>query len=305
MENEEILSDLRKIVPEENIKIKEPMSKHTSFKTGGPADYFVIAKTIQEIDEVVKIAKEKNIDLYITGNGSNLLVSDNGVRGIVLKIALEEIKIEQEEKKIIVTVGAGTKIMMLGQKLKQEGITGFEELAGIPGTIGGANYMNAGAYGKEMKNILIESKVLDKENGKIETLKNKKQELEYRSSIFKNNKYIILETILGLSKGNQEEIEQKMNEYLKQRKEKQPLEYPSAGSTFKRGEGFITAKLIDQCGLKGFCIGGAQISDKHSGFIINKGNATSKDILDLIEYTKKKVFEKFGVNIEEEVEIIR
>lgn len=305
MENEKILSDLRQIIPEENIKINEPMSKHTSFKTGGQADIFVVAKNISEVEAVTKLVKENNIPLYVTGNGSNLLVSDEGVRGIVLKIAIDEVSIEEKETSVVVTCGAGTKIMMLAQKLKQEGITGFEELAGIPGTIGGANYMNAGAYGKEIKDILIETKVLNKENGNIEVLSNKEQDLSYRSSIFKANKYIILETVLELKKGNSEEIEQKMNEYLKQRKEKQPLEYPSSGSIFKRGEGFITAQLIDECGLKGYSIGGAQISEKHAGFIINKGNATSKDILDLIEYTKRKVFEKFGVEIEEEVEIIK
>ena len=164
--------------------------------------------------------------------------------------------------------------------------------------------MNAGAYGREMKDIIIETKVLNKETVNIEILKNEEQELKYRSSIFKNKKYVILETTLQFKKGNTEEIEKKMNEYLIQRKEKQPLEYPSAGSTFKRGDGYITAKLIDDCGLKGYQIGGAQISEKHAGFIINKRGATTKDILDLIDYTKKKVFEKFGVHIEEEVEII-
>ena len=164
--------------------------------------------------------------------------------------------------------------------------------------------MNAGAYGREMKDVIIETKAYNKETGEIEVLKNEDQKLEYRSSIFKNKKYVILETTLRLQKGKAEEIEKKLNDYLLQRKEKQPLEYPSAGSTFKRGEGFITAKLIDECGLKGYKIGGAQISEKHAGFIINKDNATTKDILDLIEYTKKKVFEKFGVQIEEEIEII-
>ena len=304
MEIEKVLSDLRKVIPKENIKINEPMSKHTSFKTGGPADYYIRANTIEQIQKATQIANENNIPLYIIGNGSNLLVLDKGIHGIVLKISLENIKITENNQGIIITVGAGVKIMALAQKLKQEEITGFEELAGIPGTIGGANYMNAGAYGKEIQDILLETLVLNKQTGKIETLKKEEQNLSYRNSIFKQNKYIILETKLLLQKGNREIIEQKMNEYFSQRKEKQPIEYPSGGSTFKRGQGFITAKLIDECGLKGYSIGGAQISDKHAGFIINKGNATSKDILDLIEYTKKKVFEKHGVEIEEEIEII-
>ena len=344
MDKQNIFQGLRKIISEDNIKIDEPMSKHTSFKIGGPADFFVVAKTIEEVEKVLEFSKQNNIPLFITGNGSNLLVSDEGVGGVVLKIAIDNLEIlelnseetakvtfqkdETKEivkdnlqkskitetlqesknkgtaKNIIVKVGAGVKIMALAQELKKQGISGFEELAGIPGTIGGANYMNAGAYGKEIKELIVTTIVLNKETGKIETLKNEQQNLGYRNSIFKQKKFIILETTLRLQKGNSDEIEQKMNEYLKQRKEKQPLEYPSAGSTFKRGDGVITAKLIDECGLKGYQIGGAQISEKHAGFIINKGNATSKDILDLIAYTKKKVFEKFGVQIEEEIEII-
>lgn len=304
MEIQKTLSELKKIIPEEYIKINEPMSKHTSFKTGGPAEIYIIGKTTEQIQEVLKYSKQNNIKLYIIGNGSNLLVLDEGVKGIVLKISLENIQIEEKEDNVIIIAGAGVKTMALAQVLKQNCITGFEELAGIPGTIGGANYMNAGAYGKEMKDVILETKVLNKETENIEVLRNEEQQLEYRNSIFKNNKYIILETTLGLKKENKDEIQEKMNEYANQRKQKQPIEYPSAGSTFKRGNGFITSKLIDECGLKGYQIGGAQISEKHAGFIINKNNATSKDILDLIKYTKKKVFEKFGVQIEEEVEII-
>ena len=304
MDNKKVLSELTKIIPEENIKTNEPMSKHTTFKTGGNADFYVILDKENQVIELVKYSKENNLKLYIIGNGSNLLISDEGVRGIVAKVTFDDVLFEEEKEEIIVTVGAGCKIMALAQLLKKNEITGFEGRAGFPGTIGGANYMNAGAYGREMKDVIIETKAYNKETGKIEVLKNEDQKLEYRSSIFKNKKYVILETTLRLQKGKAEEIEKKLNDYLLQRKEKQPLEYPSAGSTFKRGEGFITAKLIDECGLKGYKIGGAQISEKHAGFIINKDNATTKDILDLIEYTKKKVFEKFGVQIEEEIEII-
>lgn len=304
LEAERVLSDLKKVIPEENIKINEPMSKHTSFKTGGPAEIYIIGKTLEQIQEVLKYSNQNNIQLYIIGNGSNLLVSDEGIKGIVLKIAVDNIETLESDFGVLVKAGAGVKIMALAQILKKDGITGFEELAGIPGTMGGANYMNAGAYGKELKDIIVSTKAINKETGEIETLKNEEQELKYRSSIFKNRKYIIIETMLNLQKGIPEEIERKMNDFLNQRKQKQPIEYPSAGSTFKRGEKFITAKLIDECGLKGYQIGGAQISEKHAGFIINKNNATSKDILDLIKYTKKKVFEKFGVQIEEEVEII-
>ncbi len=304
LDKQEILQDLRKIISIEKIKVDEPMSKHTSFKTGGTADFYIIAKTIEEVQKVMEYARIKKIKLYIIGNGSNLLVSDEGIEGIVLKISLDNISIIEQGENIIAKAGAGVKVMALAQELKKLEITGFEELAGIPGTIGGANYMNAGAYGKEIKDLILKTKVLNKETGKIEILKKEQQNLSYRNSIFKQHNYIILETSLRLQKGNIKEIDKKMNEYLNHRKEKQPTEYPSAGSTFKRGEGFITAKLIDECGLKGYTIGGAQISEKHAGFIINKGDATSKDILDLIAYTKKKVFEKFGVQIEEEIEII-
>ena len=287
----------------QKIIYNEPMRNHTSFKIGGNADLFVSVVNEDELKEALNYAKLKNLPITIIGNGSNLLVSDNGIRGLVIKIDIQFLKIENNKKDIVVTVGSGNKIMALGIQLKEKEISGFEELSGIPGTIGGAVFMNAGAYGKEMKDIVVSTKCMDKD-GKIFELSNEEQKFEYRSSIFNQKEYIILETKLKLEKGNKENIEQKMKEYLNKRKEKQPLEYPSAGSTFKRGDGFITAKLIDECGLKGYTIGGAQISEKHAGFIINKGNATSKDILDLIDYTKKKVFEKFGVQIEEEVEII-
>ena len=304
MEKQKILSDLIKFIPKENIKLDEPMSKHTSFKTGGNADFFIFLDKENQIEELVKYSNQNNIDLYVIGNGSNLLISDQGIRGIVAKVAFEDIVIEKDLDGYTVNVGAGCKVMTLAQFLKRKEITGFEEFSGIPGTIGGANYMNAGAYGKEMKDIIIKTRVFNKENGKIEILSNEEQKLQYRGSIFNNKKFIILDTTFRMQGGTAEKIEEKMNECLKQRKEKQPIEYPSAGSTFKRGDGFMTAKLIDECGLKGFQIGGAQISEKHAGFIINKDNATTKDIIDLIEYTKKKVFEKFGVQIEEEVEII-
>lgn len=287
------------ILEKSDIKVNEPMSKHTSFKVGGNADYFVKAQTVEQVINVKKYAEENNIPLYVIGNGSNILVTDKGIRGIVLKIDLQKIEINEEE----VTVGAGVKVMALAQKLLGEELTGFEELSGIPGTIGGAIRMNAGAYGKEIKDICIQTTCLD-ENNNIKILKNNEQDFSYRHSIFEDKKYIILETKLKLEKGKKEEIKGKMEELLAERKEKQPWEYPSAGSTFKRKEGVITAKLIDECGLKGYSIGGAEVSKKHAGFVINKGNATAKDILDLIEYIKKNVYEKFNIEIEEEIEII-
>ena len=292
-----------KIEITQKIMYNEPMRNHTSFKVGGNADLFVSVVNEDELKQALNYAKLKNLPITIIGNGSNLLVSDNGIRGLVIKIDIQFFKIEDNKKDIVVKVGSGNKMMALGIQLKEKEISGFEELSGIPGTVGGAVFMNAGAYGKEMKDIVVSTKCMDKD-GKIFELSNEDQKFEYRSSIFNQKEYIILETKLKLEKGNKENIEQKMKEYLNKRKEKQPLEYPSAGSTFKRQEGIITAKLIDECGLKGYKIGGAMVSEKHAGFIVNTGDATAKDVIDLIKYVKDKVYEKYGVEIEEEIKLI-
>ena len=292
---------------DQNIKEKiifdEPMKKHTSFKVGGTADEFIKIKNEEELKEALKYAKEKNIPTTIIGNGSNLLVLDKGIRGLVIKIDIQKLKIERKEKYAEITVGSGYKTMAFGIQMLNEELTGFEELSGIPGTIGGAIFMNAGAYGKEIKEINISTKCMDYD-GNILNLTNKEQEFNYRTSIFNKQKYIILETKLKLEYGEKEKIKKKMDEYLTSRKEKQPIEYPSAGSTFKRQQGIMTAKLIDECGLKGYQIGGAQISEKHAGFIINKNNATAQDVINLMEYTKEQVYKKFGKKIEQEIEII-
>ena len=288
---------------EKKIKQNEPMKNHTSFKIGGTADLFLKVATIEELMQAIEYAKTKKIPIYFIGNGSNLLVTDKGIRGLVVKIDIQNISIQKAENSVKVTVGAGYKMIALARELLNQEITGFEEFAGIPGTIGGAIYMNAGAYGKEMKDIVISTKCMDL-NGKIFILSNKEQEFTYRNRIFEKNNYIILETTLKLKKGIKNEIENKMTKLLKERKEKQPIEYPSAGSTFKRQEGIITAKLIDECGLKGYSIGGAKVSEKHAGFVVNSNNATAKDVLDLIKYIKEKVYEKYGIKIEEELRII-
>lgn len=288
---------------EEKIIFDEPMKKHTSFKIGGIADEFIKVKNENELTQAIKYAKEKNIKITIIGNGSNLLVLDKGIRGLVIKIDIQKFQMEKKKEYIEITVGSGYKTMALAVKLMNEEISGFEELSGIPGTIGGAIFMNAGAYGKEIKDINISTKCMDYD-GNIFELSNKEQEFEYRSSIFNKKNYIILETKLKLEYGKKDEIKKKMEEYLLSRKEKQPLEYPSAGSTFKRQEGVITAKLIDECGLKGFVIGGAKVSEKHAGFIINYNNATAKDVLDLIKYVKEKVYEEYGIKIKEEIRIV-
>lgn len=297
------INEIEKIIPKEKILQNVQMKKYTSFKIGGEAEVLIKISTLEELTKIIKYIKQKNIQTFILGNGSNLLVSDEGIKGIVLKIEIKKLEIEEINNKFKITVGAGVKLGELAQKLANKEISGFEFASGIPGTIGGAIRMNAGAHGSEMKDIVKTVTYIDR-NVEIHKINNEQAKFEYRNSMFANNEYIIVETELELNKGNKEEIQAKMQEYANFRKEKQPIEYPSAGSTFKRGTDFITAKLIDECGLKGYQIGGAQVSEKHAGFIINKGNATSKDVEELIKYIKQKVYEKFGKEIETEIEII-
>ena len=295
-----ILEEIQKIVSKDKIFTNEPMSKHTSFKIGGPAEIFVKINNVEELKLIIKISKKAEVPITVVGNGSNLLVSDDGIRGIVLKIEFDKIEIEESGK---LKVGSGVKLAFLAQKCLKEKLKGFEFASGIPGTIGGAIRMNAGAHGSEMKDIVKKITCMTRD-GKIQVISNEEAKFEYRNSIFSQNDYIILEAEIQLRKGNPEEIRSKMDEYATYRKEKQPIEYPSAGSTFKRGNDFITAKLIDECGLKGYQIGGAQVSEKHAGFIINKGNATAEDVKQLMKYVEEQVYNKFGKKIEAEIEII-
>lgn len=288
---------------EQKIIFDEPMKKHTSFKIGGTADYFFKATTLEELQNIIKFAKIKELPITIIGNGSNLLVTDKGIRGLVIKIDIKKLKIEKKDEFAVIEVGAGNKLMALATKMKDEELSGLEGLSGIPGSVGGAIVMNAGAYGKEMKDVVLSTTCMDK-NGKLYTFSNEEQEFSYRNSIFQKKDYIIIETKLKLEYGKKDEIQKKMEEYFKSRKEKQPIEYPSAGSSFKRQEGIITAKLIDDVGLKGYKIGGAQVSEKHAGFIVNYNNATATDVINLINYIKEKVYSKYGIKIEEEIKII-
>ena len=287
-------------ISKEKIKYNEPMKQYTSFKIGGPAEILIEISDIEELKEILKLADTNSIPITVIGNGSNILVSDEGIKGIVLKIEIKKLEIQEEQ----VTIGSGNKIGEVAQKLANQEITGFEFASGIPGTIGGAIRMNAGAHGTEMKDIVKTVTYIDMQ-GQIHKINNEEAQFEYRSSRFAKEKNIILEVELQLKKGKKQEIQNKMKEYMEYRKEKQPIEYPSAGSTFKRGKDFITAKLIDECGLKGYTIGEAQISEKHAGFIINKGNATAEDVMKLIEYTKERVYKKFGKIIETEIEILK
>lgn len=303
MEKEEIKKGLEKIIPKDKIKQDELMKNHTSFKIGGAADFFVKISTIEELRKVLEFVQKNNIPITIIGNGSNLLVTDKGIKGIVAKIDMKEIKIEDKNNQVEVITDSGVPIGLLAQKLLNLEITGFEEISGIPGTMGGAITMNAGAHGKELKDITEKVIAMDF-NGKIHEFTKEQCEFQYRKSKFIDERYIILQIVLKLEKGKKENIKQKMEEYSKYRKEKQPIEYPSAGSTFKRGKDYITAQLIDQAGLKGYSIGDAQVSEKHAGFIINKGNATAKDVLELVKYITEKVYEKFGKKIKLEIQII-
>lgn len=285
------------------IYFDEPMKKYTSFKIGGNAECLIKVETKEQLSQILKFAKENNIKLTILGNGSNVLVLDGGIKGIVLKIEIKKIEIQNKDGKYEVTVGAGNKNGELAGVLLKNEITGYEEIAGIPGTIGGAIRMNAGAHGKEIKDVVKTVKVMDYD-GNIKEFSNKQMKFEYRNSILSKENYIVLEVALELEQGKAEEIKQKMTEYLNFRKEKQPLEFPNAGSTFKRGSDFITAKLIDEAGLKGFKVGGAEISTKHAGFVVNTKDATAQDVLKLVKYVQDKVYEKFNKKIELEIEIL-
>ena len=312
--------ELENILGKENVKYNEPMSKHTSFRVGGNADIFAIVDSEENLTKVIKLAKKSSMPITIVGNGTNLLVKDGGIRGLVIKYIANDYNImntdelkdkgnldkdeENNNKSKIVTVSSGMTNARLAKILLDNSLTGFEFLAGVPGTIGGALVMNAGAYGGEIKDIVLKTKYIDLDTGEIKKIENNEHKFEYRKSIFQTLNCVILETTLILQLSNKEQIEEKMQEYSKKRRESQPLDMPSAGSTFKRGENFITAKLIDESGLKGYSIGGAEVSNKHAGFIVNKGNATAKDIIDLINYVKDKVYEEFGKEVQEEVKII-
>lgn len=303
MNIKEILENSNLTIPKDNILYNEDMKKHTTFKIGGPAECFIKIKTKEELKEILNIAKENEIPVTILGNGSNILVLDAGIKGITLTIQIEHIDIKQNKEKYKIYVGGGYKLSKLAQICLKNEISGFEELSGIPGTIGGAVSMNAGAHGKEMKDIVEKIKCVDI-NGNEKEFLNEDAKFEYRKSIFKGNSYIVTEVILNLEKGKHEEIKAKMDEYAQYRKTKQPIEYPSAGSTFKRGKDYITAKLIDDAGLKGYSIGDAIVSTKHSGFVINKGNASAKDVLDLVKYIKDTIEKKFNKKIELEIEVV-
>lgn len=289
---------IRTIVPEERLLFHEPMNRHTTFRVGGEAECMAVVETKDELSQLVSYLGRIEQEYFVLGNGSNLLVGDKGYRGIVVKLGsrLSAVRVERDH----IAAGAGALLSQVASAARDAGLSGMEFAAGIPGSIGGGIVMNAGAYGGEMKQIVQMVRVMDKE-GEILTLDNDTMEFGYRTSIIRNRPFIVLGVVLKLTPGNKDEISAKMEELMKQRKSKQPLEYPSAGSTFKRPEGYYAGKLIMDAGLRGYRIGGAQVSEKHCGFVINSGGASAADIREVIEEVQERVRDRFHVRLEPEV----
>ena len=294
-----IYDELIKGIAPENILINEKMSKHTSMKVGGVADFLVTVHDHQELIYVLKVAKSLRIKTYIIGNGTNVIVKDSGFRGIIIKLDFKHLKIEKDK----IVAGAGVPVALLSEFTYRKGIVGYEFLAGIPGTVGGAIKMNAGAYGSEIKDVLIETTIID-EKYNLKKLTNEEQKFSYRNSIFFDKNWVIVGSTFKVEKGDIAEIKEKRKTIMESRREKQPLELPNSGSIFKRGEDVIPSKIIDEAGLKGYSIGGAQISPKHAGFIVNTGNATATDVIKLIKYTKEVIKKKYDKDLEQEVIIL-
>ena len=300
MIHQEFYDKLKAIVSEDEILKNEPMSKHTTFRIGGNADIF-LSPEVSQVSEIMALAKAYDVPVTVIGNGSNLLVGDKGIRGLVLSFGKEAESIQMDGR--CMTVTAGTILAKAAAEAAKNSLTGLEFAAGIPGSLGGAIVMNAGSYGGEMKDVVVSAKVLTPE-GEIKELSKDELDLSYRHSCIPEKGYIVLEAILELSHGEESEIREKMADFKNRRVEKQPLEYPSAGSTFKRPEGYFAGKLIQDANLRGYQVGGAQVSEKHCGFVINKGNATAADVLQLIQDVKRVVYDTFQVELEPEVKMI-
>ena len=302
MNMETVIAGLAGLVPEENILVNEPMKKHTTFRIGGEAACYVKIENADQLAAVGQFLQKEAVPVQVIGNGSNLLFGDEGFAGVVLEICDKMNEIRVEGTKIIVQAGA---LMSKVARVAYENcLTGFEFAAGIPGTIGGGTVMNAGAYGGELKQVISSVKMLD-ETGKIVELSNEEMAFGYRTSIVKKRPYIVVEVTLQLRQGRQEDILAVMEDLAFRRRDKQPLEYPSAGSTFKRPEGYFAGELIMKSGLRGYRVGGAQVSEKHCGFVINTGDATAEDVLQLMKHVKDTVKATFGVELEPEVIVIK
>lgn len=298
MISEAVIQALKRFVPEENMRLQEPMAGHTTFRIGGPADCFVQIENKEQLIQVLRYLGQVGVSYFVLGNGSNLLVSDKGYQGIVLQIGRKMSNVEVEGDVIIAQAGAS--MSQVARVALEHSLTGLEFASGIPGTIGGGIVMNAGAYDEELSGVVTQVNVV---NGAGECMELEKDSMEfgYRTSIIKKNPFTVTEVILKLEKGDSEQIKMKMDELAARRREKQPLEYPSAGSTFKRPKGNFAGKLIMDAGLRGFRIGGARVSEKHCGFVVNIGNATAEDVRDVISEVQERVKERFNVDLEPEV----
>ena len=289
---------IRTLVPEERLLFHEPMSRHTTLRVGGEAECIIMVETQDELSQLIQYLSRSGREYFVLGNGSNLLVGDKGYQGVILKLGkrMQQIRVEGNH----IVAGAGALLSQVSVAARDAGLSGLEFAAGIPGTIGGAIVMNAGAYDGEMKQVVKTVRVMDKE-GEILTLDNDTMEFGYRTSIIKDRPFIVLGVIMELTTGETEQISIRMEELMALRKSKQPLEYPSAGSTFKRPEGYYAGKLIMDAGLRGYRIGGAQVSEKHCGFVINAGGASAADVKEVIEEVQERVKDRFHVRLEPEV----
>lgn len=290
----------KNIYSDNQIEINSNMSEHIYFKVGGPVDVLVVPNNFDQISQTIKICKENNIPYYVIGNGSNLLVKDGGMRGVVIKLTeLQNLSSEGND----ITADCGTLLKDVSALAVEKELTGFEFACGIPGSVGGAVFMNAGAYNGEISEVIKSALVLES-NGNIREFSKEELELGYRTSKVMKEGGIVLSATFSLEKGDSKLIKGRVNDLTEKRESKQPLEYPSAGSTFKRPEGYFAGKLIQDAGLKGYTVGGACVSNKHSGFVINKGGATAQDILDVIHHVQDEVMNQFGVKLDTEVRII-
>lgn len=292
---------LSRVLAPERVRMDEPMSRHTTFRVGGPADLFVEPETAEELSSVLRICREADVPFYILGNGSNLLVGDRGYRGVMVALGKSFGTVTVEGTSL--RAGAAALLSSVARQALAHSLAGLEFAAGIPGTVGGAVVMNAGAYGSEMSAVLTRVTVLT-ESGEIKNIPASELELGYRTSCILPSNYVVLEAEMELGFGISEEIKARMEELAEQRRSKQPLEYPSAGSTFKRPEGYFAGKLIQDAGLRGFSVGGAQVSEKHCGFVINRGGASAADILALCREVQARVKAQFGVALEMEVKLL-
>ena len=294
-------SEILNYLPSDRLLFHEEMKNHTTFKIGGPVDIMVLPQDEEDVATVVSFCRERDIPLFIFGVGSNLLVRDRGIRGVAMKLGenLDEVEVNGDQ----IQAQAGVKISALARIAAFHSLSGLEFAEGIPGSLGGALVMNAGAYDGEMQGIVTAARAIGPD-GSIETFKNEEMQFGYRRSIFQSNGYIIIYATLKLATGNRNEIEQRMLEFARRREEKQPLDKPSAGSTFRRPPGFYVRPMLEELGLKGYQIGDAQVSSKHAGFIINNGNATARDVLELIAYIQQKAKERFGVDLQPEIRVV-